>query len=149
MAAVALSAAFIGSTMALAPLAQASDSGAKAPTPATSTAGSARVSPATAGGYCGIYGNGYTNETFWNKAAPGCQDFNLTYTASSGYFRGAYETSSGAWNWCSKIVYHTGGQNYLQVLCSNVATGTPLTVLHVDSSGAQTSNQGYNVHVNY
>lgn len=48
-----------------------------------------------------------------------------------------------------RLSYHTGGETYLQVLCSSVKTGTPLYVSHVTSRGVPTSNQGFHVHVNY
>jgi hypothetical protein len=100
---------------------------------------------ATAGGYCGTYGNGYTDETIFYKQPPGCLDFNLTWTKWTGDYKGWY-WSSNQWNPCAATVHHVGGENYLQVLCSNVVTGTPLIVMRNDTSG---SNQGWNIHVNY
>ncbi|HJQ01801.1 MAG TPA: hypothetical protein VJ851_09380 [Jatrophihabitans sp.] len=99
---------------------------------------------ASAGAYCGTYGNGYTNTTEFIKQPPGCYDFNLTWTKWTGHYRGHLWTSSHGWQACGTTVYHLGGQTYLQVLCSNVITGTPM---YVERTDAETV--GWNIHVNY
>jgi hypothetical protein len=42
-----------------------------------------------------------------------------------------------------------GGATSDQALCTNVATGTKMTVWHVNEDGTATSDQGFSVHINY
>lgn len=104
----------------------------------------APAASATAGGYCGTYGDGYTTDTVWTKQPPGCVDFNLTWVATSGNYKGYYWSNSNGWNPCAATVWHQGGSTYDQVLCSNVATGTALYVARTDDP-----NIDWHVHVNY
>ena len=126
-------------------------SASAATTPSRAVAPSAKATaatPASPGRYCGTYGDGYTAETTWYKKPPGCYDFNLTWAKWSGYYRG-YLWNGSRWEACSRWVHHTGGETYLQVLCSSVKTGVPMEVGHVNSSGGLTANQGIHIHVNY
>ncbi len=110
----------------------------------TATVTATPAANASAGAYCGTYGDGYTSQTVFTKQPPGCSDFNLTWTKHDGWYRGYLWSSTYGWQPCNGQVWHTGGQNYLQVLCSNVATGTPMEVVKTDSSTI-----GWTIHVNY
>jgi hypothetical protein len=99
---------------------------------------------ASAGAYCGTYGDGYTWQTVFTKQPPGCYDVNLTWVKWDGYYKGYLQGATGGWNPCNATVWHDGGQTYPQVLCSNVATGTLIMVRRMNITG-----QGWNYHINY
>jgi len=110
----------------------------------TATVTAPSAANASAGAYCGTYGNGYTSQTVFTKQPPGCVDFNLTWTKHDGWYKGHYWDPGYGWRGCDGQVWHWGGENYRQTLCSNVVTGTLLYVEKVDSTTV-----GWNVWVNY
>ena len=110
----------------------------------TVTAVAAPAAQASAGRYCGTYGTGSAGSTIWYKQPPGCRDFNITWVKWDGLYAGWYWTKSH-WQLCSEgFVYRTGGQTWDQVACSNVVTGTALTV-----SGTIPPGSSAPVRVNY
>ena len=83
-----------------------------------------------------VGGNGVhpTGGTIFTKRPPGCLDFNLIGVSASDHYEGWLEnTSTGRWFACSAGFLLA--PPVPKVLCSSVATGTPMAV--VQESGTQ------------
>lgn len=74
-----------------------------------------------------------TGGTIFTKQPPGCLDFNLTGVSASDHYEGWLEnTSTGKWHACSAGFLLA--PPVPKVLCTSVATGTPMAVVQESST---------------